>query len=309
MRKIPPLSAIRVFEAAARHEHFTAAAEELGMTQAAVSYQIRALEDRVGVKLFDRAKGRVQLTDSGRRLLAPLSDAFDRMDSAFATLRADDEHMLSISTTPTFANTWLAWRLGGFQMDHPQLAVRLDATAKLVDFAHEEVDVAIRAGMGDWPGLHTVKLFDIDYTPVCSPRFLEQWKAEHDGRKMEPADLIDLPQVSSNDPWLHQWLKEVGVEIPDDLPVRPGIQLELPDRRRDRRHGGKGDRDAHALLLALGPDRGEAGPAVQADELARLGLLAGLPRAPPQRARRSNGCANGSCRRRGPTMRRRRPPG
>jgi LysR family transcriptional regulator, glycine cleavage system transcriptional activator len=226
MRKLPPLSAIRVFEAAARHEHFTAAAEELGMSQAAVSYQIRALEDRVGVKLFERAKGRVQLTDSGRRLLAPLSDAFDRMDSAFAALRADDEHMLSISTTPTFANTWLAWRIGGFQMDHPQLAVRLDATAKLVDFAHEEVDVAIRAGVGDWPGLHAVKLFDIDYTPVCSPRFLEQWKAEHGGRKMEPADLIDLPQVNSNDPWMHQWLREAGVEIPEDLPARPGIQLD-----------------------------------------------------------------------------------
>src|SRR5436190_16519443 len=135
MRKLPPLSAIRVFEAAARHEHFTAAADELGMTQAAVSYQIRALEERCGVKLFERSKGRVRLTDSGRRLLAPLSDAFDRMDGAFASLRADDENMLSISTTSTFANTWLAWRIGGFQMEHPQLAVRLDANNALIDFA------------------------------------------------------------------------------------------------------------------------------------------------------------------------------
>jgi len=80
MRRLPPLSAVRVFEAAARHEHFTAAADELGMTQAAVSYQIRGLEERVGVKLFERGKGRVRLTEAGRRLLAPLSDAFDRID-------------------------------------------------------------------------------------------------------------------------------------------------------------------------------------------------------------------------------------
>jgi LysR family glycine cleavage system transcriptional activator len=240
VRKLPPLSAIRVFEAAARHEHFTAAAEELGMTQAAVSYQIRALEDRVGVKLFDRAKGRVMLTEAGRRLLAPLSDAFDRMDSAFAALRADDEHMLSISTTSTFANTWLAWRIGGFQMDHPQLAVKLDANNKLVDFAHDDVDLAIRAGMGEWPGLHAVKLFDIDFTPICSPRFIEQWKAEHGGRRLEPADLIDVPQVSINDPWLHQWLSEAGVEIPADRPQRPGIQLDSQTAEGTAAMGGRG---------------------------------------------------------------------
>jgi LysR family glycine cleavage system transcriptional activator len=172
MRKLPPLSAIRVFEAAARHEHFTAAADELGMTQAAVSYQIRALEERVGVKLFERSKGRVRLTETGRRLLAPLTAAFDRMDGAFAALRADDENMLSISTTSTFANTWLAWRIGGFQMDHPELAVRLDANNSLIDFASSDVDVAIRAGMGDWPGLHAQRLFEIDFTPICSPKFL-----------------------------------------------------------------------------------------------------------------------------------------
>lgn len=225
MRRLPPLSAIRVFEAAARHEHFTAAAEELGMTQAAVSYQIRALEERVGVKLFERSKGRVRLTDSGRRLVAPLTAAFDRIDGAFAALRADDANMLSISTTSTFANTWLAWRLGGFQMDHPELAVRLDANNDLVDFANTDVDVAIRAGMGDWPGLYSQRLFEIDFTPICSPKYFAEWRAEHGGRRMEPADLIDQPQVNSADPWLHQWLADRGVEIPD-RPPRVGIQFD-----------------------------------------------------------------------------------
>ena len=225
MRKLPPLSAIRVFEAAARHEHFTAAADELGMTQAAVSYQIRALEDRVGARLFERSKGRVRLTDIGRRLLGPLTDAFDRMDAAFAAVRTDDENLLSISTTSTFANTWLAWRIGGFQMEHANLAVRLDASNALIDFATSEFDVAIRAGEGDWPGLHATRLFEIDYTPICSPWFMDEWKKEHGGRDMEPRDLIGLPQVSANDPWLVQWLNERGVEVPDRAP-QPGVQLD-----------------------------------------------------------------------------------
>src|SRR5438067_4206937 len=121
MRRMPPLAAVRVFEAAARHEHFTAAANELGMTQAAVSYQIRTLEERVGVPLFERVRGRVKLTDAGRRLLQPVSDAFDRIDAAFAGIRAEDDSTLSISTTQTFANTWLVWRIGSFQMAHPEM--------------------------------------------------------------------------------------------------------------------------------------------------------------------------------------------
>ncbi|MCL6684235.1 LysR substrate-binding domain-containing protein [Sphingomonas alba] len=239
MRKLPPLSAIRVFEAAARHEHFTAAAEELGMTQAAVSYQIRALEDRVGARLFERSKGRVRLTDIGRRLLRPLTDAFDRMDAAFAAVRADDENMLSISTTSTFANTWLAWRIGGFQMEHPNLAVRLDASNSLIDFATTEFDVAIRAGEGEWPGLHATRLFEIDYTPICSPRFMEEWQNEHGDRDMEPHDLVGLPRVSANDPWLDQWLTERGVEVPD-RPPQPGVQLDSQTAEGTAAMAGRG---------------------------------------------------------------------
>ena len=239
MRKLPPLSAIRVFEAAARHEHFTAAADELGMTQAAVSYQIRALEDRVGARLFERSKGRVRLTDLGRRLLGPLTDAFDRMDAAFAAVRADDENMLSISTTSTFANTWLAWRIGGFQMEHPNLAVRLDASNALIDFSTSEFDVAIRAGEGEWPGLHATRLFEIDYTPICSPWFMDEWRKEHGGRDMAPADLVGLPQVSINDPWLDQWLTERGVDVPD-RPPRPGVQLDSQTAEGTAAMAGRG---------------------------------------------------------------------
>ena len=195
------------------------------MTQAAVSYQIRALEERVGVKLFERSKGRVRTTEAGRRLLAPLSEAFDRIDGAFAALRTEDENLLAISTTPTFANTWLAWRIGGFQMEHPGLAVRLSTSGHLIDFARDEFDVAIRAGKGDWAGLHAVKVIDVDCTPMCSPRFLADWQAANPGRRIEPADLTDLPHINPADPWLAQWMDEMGVSMPE-APTRPAVLLD-----------------------------------------------------------------------------------
>src|SRR3546814_1018871 len=98
------------------------------MTQAAVSYQVKLLEERLGVPLFHREKRRVTLTDAGRRAAAPVSRAFDAIDGAFAGLRAEDESLLTISTSNTFANTWLAWRLGSFQVAHPEMAVRLQTT-------------------------------------------------------------------------------------------------------------------------------------------------------------------------------------
>src|SRR3546814_20840237 len=122
MRLIPSLPAVRVFEAAARHENFTRAAAELGMTQAAVSYQIRLLEERLGVGLFRREKKKVMLTDAGRRASGDVSRAFDVLDAAFSALRAEDEGTLTITTSYTFANTWFAWRLGAFQMTNPEMA-------------------------------------------------------------------------------------------------------------------------------------------------------------------------------------------
>ena len=127
------MAAIRAFEAAARTENFTAAAAELGMTQAAVSYQVKSLEERLGAPLFVREKGRARLTPLGARLLPALSSAFDTIEAAFASHRQEDESLLTITTTHTFANTWLAWRLGGFQMEHPDLAVRMTTSNELCD--------------------------------------------------------------------------------------------------------------------------------------------------------------------------------
>src|SRR4051812_5501946 len=108
MRRLPPLAAIRAFEAAARHQSFTAAALELGMTQAAVSYQMKLLEERLGVALFRREGKRVVLTPAGARAQPQVAQAFDTLDAAFARVRGEDEHSLTVSTSQTFANTWLA---------------------------------------------------------------------------------------------------------------------------------------------------------------------------------------------------------
>jgi len=219
MRRLPPLAAVRVFEAAARHENFTAAANELGMTQAAVSYQVKLLEERLGAPLFRREKRRVVLTDAGRKAAPQITRAFDAMDAAFGAIRADDAAVLTVSTSNTFANTWLAWRLGSFQMNHPEMAVRLLTSDALADFVSDDVDVAIRAGLGGWDGLHEELLVRIDFTPMCSPGFLRR----HGPFTAE--DMLRIPQISPHDPWWPFWLREAGVEVPDG-PPRIGVRLD-----------------------------------------------------------------------------------
>ncbi len=219
MRQLPPLAAVRAFEAAARHENFTRAADELGMTQAAVSYQVRLLEERLGAPLFRREKRRVALTDAGRRLATVASRAFDALDGAFAAIRAEDESRLTITTSYTFANTWFAWRLGAFQLANPEMAVRLLTNDALVDFGSEEVDVGVRTGLGEWPGLVSELLFRVNFTPMCSPAFL----AAHGG-SLAPGQLLDLPRIGPDDPWWEIWLEEAGVSI--ERPITPrGIRL------------------------------------------------------------------------------------
>lgn len=224
MRRLPPLTAIRAFEAAGRHENFTAAAAELGMTQAAVSYQVKALEERLGAALFAREKGRARLTPLGARLLPALSQAFDAIEAAFETHRSEDESLLTVTTTNTFANTWLAWCLGAFQMRHPDLAVRMTTGNELVDLRSGDADVAIRGGSGDWEGLEKHLLVQSEFTPMASPAYIA--KAERSlGRKIEPKDLIELNLITPEDDWWVQWFKDVGLTM-DGAPKRRGVRLD-----------------------------------------------------------------------------------
>jgi LysR family glycine cleavage system transcriptional activator len=209
MAQLPPLSAIRAFEAAARHGSFTKAAEELGMTQAAISYQVKLLEDRVGLPLFLRQARKVELSEAGRKLAPAVADAFQRLSAAFAGLRESDANLLSLTVVSTFCTNWLVPRLGGFQMAHPQIAVRLDASWRTYDLRETEFDIAIRGGKGVWPGLKAHRLFPMEMVPMCSPDFLKRY-----GPIRDAAALLKLPLLDWQDNCWRDWFAHVGIADP-----------------------------------------------------------------------------------------------
>jgi LysR family glycine cleavage system transcriptional activator len=168
-RKLPPLTALRAFEAVARHLSMARAAEELHVTAAAVSQQIKQLEDLVGQPLFKRGKT-LALSDAAEAALPLLTDAFDRLERAAAQLRAGiHDGPLVVSSPPAFAARWLVPRLEDFQTRHPEIELRLLATRRLVEFALEDVDCAIRFGAGDYPGLNVERLMQEAIIPVAAP--------------------------------------------------------------------------------------------------------------------------------------------
>jgi LysR family glycine cleavage system transcriptional activator len=201
MRKLPPLAAVRAFEAAARHENFSRAAEELALTQAGVSYQIKLLEERLGTQLFARKGRGMALTSTGRRIAPRVTEAFTMLDDAFSTVRAENESILTITAPRSFATNWLARHLGSFNLIHPDLAVRLDVSDEIVDLAAGEFDMAIR-GVDDpapTPGLIAHFLMRQHATPMASPAFLERHPLS------TPADLLNVPRISPDDEWWDLW--------------------------------------------------------------------------------------------------------
>jgi LysR family glycine cleavage system transcriptional activator len=217
--QLPPLATVRVFEAAARLGSFTKAAEELGMTQAAVSYQIKVLEERVGAPLFLRRPRQVSLTETGQRLSPKMSEAFAIIAEAYATARTGVQETLSITTILTFASHWLAKHIGSFQIANPLIAVRVDTGSDMVDFTRQEFDIGIRSGKGVWPGVIAHKLFNDGFAPMLTRRL-----ADSVGGVREPADLLKLPLLDPTDPWWMQWFTEMGVGNLD-LKCRPNVRL------------------------------------------------------------------------------------
>ena len=217
MERLPPLSAIRAFEAAGRHENFSRAAEELGLTQAAVSYQIKQLEDRVGRPLFVREKGRVRLSDTGRRLLPAITGGFAGIAEAFAALHEEDEDVLDVNTAVSFGGTWLSARIGRFQVRYPDLAVRISLANELIEFGRGGIDAVIRMGRGQWEGLRSDFLFRQHFAPICAPSFL----GANDIR--EPADLLRVERLAPNDSMWAAWFAQVGIGTP---PPRQGVVLD-----------------------------------------------------------------------------------
>ena len=231
MDRLPPLSAIRAFEAAGRHENFSRAADELGLTQAAVSYQIRQLEDRLGRPLFVREKGRVRLSDSGRRLLPGLTSGFAGIAEAFSALRGEDDDVLELDTAVSFGGTWLSARIGRFHVRYPDLAVRMSMNNEVIDFTRGTVDATIRAGHGKWDGLRADFLFRQHFTPICTPAFLETHAIER------PEDLLRVERLAPNDPLWAGWFAQVGIDTP---PPRQGVVLDSQLQEATAIQGGFG---------------------------------------------------------------------
>jgi LysR family transcriptional regulator, glycine cleavage system transcriptional activator len=206
VRPLPPIASLRAFEAAARHMNFTRAAEELAITQAAVSYQIRLLEERLGTPLFIREPRRLLLTETGAELAIPLRDAFDRLRATFDSFHKEAQTVFSLSVSETFAANWLVPRLGSFQVENPAIAVRLEASNRLVDFGRERFDAGIRSGKGEWAGVAAHRLFPLEITPVCAPSLLRRL-----GPVKKPGDLLRLPLISPADPGWKIWFAAAGV--------------------------------------------------------------------------------------------------
>lgn len=205
-KALPPISSLRAFEAAARHMNFTRAAKELAITQAAVSYQIRLLEERLGAPLFIREPRRLLLTDRGEQLAIPIREAFDRLRATFENFHDETRSVLSLSAAETFAANWLVPRLGEFQLQNPSIAVRVLASDTLADFSKDKFDAAIRVGGGKWPALACHKLFPVYVTPMCTPSLLSRL-----GRPRKPGDLLRMPLISPDELSWKIWFTAAGL--------------------------------------------------------------------------------------------------
>ncbi len=214
-RRLPPLNALRAFEAAGRHLSVTRAAGELHVTQAAISHQVKALEEYLGLKLFRRLNRKLLLTDQGQDLLPATSEALDLLnDATRRLLEREASGPLTVSVLPSFAARWLVPRLGRFRKIWPDVDLRIDPEPEIVDFSRGDVDVAIRYGTGRYPGLHSVRLMAEDIVPVCSPALLEG-----DRPLRTPDDLVHhtLLHDEGHGEW-RTWLLAAGAESVD--PVR-----------------------------------------------------------------------------------------
>lgn len=243
-RRLPSLNALRSFESSARHESFTKAAAELSVTQGAVSQQVKALEDELGVKLFRREHQRLAITEAGRDYLGVVRDAFDRLSMGTERLlQRQGTGLLNVSTSPNFAAKWLVHRLGRFSEAHPEIDLRISASLHHVDFAREDVDLAVRHGDGRWPGLDVSRLCAEELFPVCSPALLQGPKA-----LKSPADLKRFPLLHSNDAthWT-RWLERAHVA---GVNVDKGVVFNQASMAIDAAIQGQGVAMARTALAA-----------------------------------------------------------
>ncbi len=221
-RRLPSLNWLRAFEAAARHMSFTEAANELNVTQAAVSQQVKQLEDWFGTPLFSRLPRRLVMTDAGLGYLPIVRQAFDHLAAGTEDIFGDTrEGPISLRVTSSLTYVWLIPRIGRFFKAHPGVSVRLTTTMEGLDFGQEGVDIEIRYGDGKWPGVRAERLFWEELFPVCSPRL-------RDGPRPldKPEDLADhtmIHVIGEPENW-QMWLRAAGVS---GMSVGGGLQFDL----------------------------------------------------------------------------------
>lgn len=236
VKSLPPLSALRSFEAVARHLSFSRAAEELHVTPGAVSQQIRSLEDLLDTRLFDRTRRSVALTDAAMRILPDIQAGLDLLSRAISSKTSSiGQRTLTISVAPSFASKWLLPRLPTFYEAHADIDLRITATVRLADFKRDKVDLAIHLGHGRYPGLHAEPLFTEALTPSCSPVLLQR-----QGPLRKPDDLrnhrlihdTSIPDAGGK-AW-EKWLKRAGAE---NVSARPGAAPGSAPGSRNRSFG------------------------------------------------------------------------
>ncbi|SOD27394.1 transcriptional regulator, LysR family [Variovorax sp. YR752] len=207
--QLPPLNALRAFEATARHLSVKNAADELCVTPGAVSQLVKTLELHLGVQLFRRVNRGVFLTDAGQAYLPPVRNAFRQISDATQKVAVPAETgLLTVSATPFFASAWLVPRLKSFQDAHPDIDLQVLTSNALADFSRDGVDVAIRHGMGQYPGLASQRVLTVEMVPVAAPALVVEY-----GKPKKPADLLQWPRVNDADRkgW-RLWFEAQGIE-------------------------------------------------------------------------------------------------
>ncbi len=215
----PPLNPLRTFEVAARLGSLTLAADELNVSQVAVSRQVKTLEEYLGVTLFKRLHRGIEMTDEGRRLFEGVTRQFEEIANASKRVsRRGRRDILAIQSYTTFSQRWLIPRLTQFHDAFPRIEVRLSSSVVPVDFETQNLDAAIRAGKGGWPGLHCEKLIDIELIPICTPEYQRQHNLK------TPDDLSRarlLHSMARPTDWA-AWIKRTGANVNPE----PGIRFE-----------------------------------------------------------------------------------
>ena len=246
-RRLPSMAALRAFEASARLLSFTAAAGELAQTQGAISHQIRDLEARLGVSLFERRARGIRLSEDGHCYLPYVREALDKLRAGERALApAPADNVLTVSCSPNFAQKWLVPRLGQFLSDNPGIDLRISAVARHVSFDNDGIDVAIRHGDGNWPSMYVNQLCTETVFPVCSPHLQPPLSVV---RKITDLNQYNLIHDQQRDNW-PQWLRDNGID-PTAFALDRGLRFSQTSLAIDAALAGQGVALARSALVEI----------------------------------------------------------